>query len=60
MWADAVKRANSLDTDKVSAALSGGTYDTAIGKLTFDGKGDVKNPEYVWYVWHNGKYAEQD
>ena len=60
VWADAVKRAKSLDTDKVSAVLSGGTYDTAIGKLTFDDKGDVKNPEYVWYVWHNGKYAEKN
>jgi len=29
-----------------------------IGKLTLNEKGDVRNPEYVWYVWHNGTYAE--
>ena len=59
VWAAAATAANSLDMEKVSAKLRGGTFDTVIGKLSFDDKGDVKNPEYVWYVWHNGQYAEQ-
>jgi branched-chain amino acid transport system substrate-binding protein len=56
VWAEAAKRTNSLDTDKLADEIRGGTFDTVIGKLTFDEKGDVLNPEYVWYIWHDGKY----
>ncbi len=58
VWAEAVKRAGSFDLEKVSKAIRGNTFKTVIGELTFDEKGDVKNPEYVWYVWRNGKYSE--
>ena len=58
VWAEAVKRANSFDMEKLSDVMRGGTYKTVIGTLTFDYKGDVKDPEYVWYVWKNGKYGE--
>ena len=58
VWAEAAKRANSLKMEDLSKQIRGGTFDTVIGKLTFDNKGDVKNPEYVWYIWHNGKYSE--
>jgi branched-chain amino acid transport system substrate-binding protein len=59
VWAQAAEAAGSTDTDKVAAKLRGGTFDTVIGKLTFDDKGDVLNPEYVWYIWKDGKYAEK-
>ena len=29
-----------------------------IGKIALVKKGDVKNPEYVWFKWSNGKYAQ--
>ncbi len=59
VWAQAVAAAGSTDTDKVAAKVRGGTFDTVIGKLSIDDKGDVKNPEYVWYIWHDGQYAEK-
>jgi branched-chain amino acid transport system substrate-binding protein len=59
VWAQAATAAGSLDMEKVAAKVRGGTFDTVIGKISIDDKGDVKNPEYVWYVWHNGKYAEK-
>jgi branched-chain amino acid transport system substrate-binding protein len=59
VWAQAATAAGSTDTEKVAAKVRGGTFDTVIGTLNIDDKGDVKNPEYVWYVWHAGKYAEQ-
>ena len=59
VWADAAKRAKSLKMLALSKAIRGHTYETVIGKLSFDNKGDVKNPEYVWYVWKDGKYMEQ-
>jgi len=59
VWAEAAKKAGSIDAKKVATALRGNTYSTVIGNLSFDAKGDVKDPEYVWYVWKDGKYAER-
>lgn len=59
VWAEAAKRAKSLEMPKLSKAIRGGKFSTVIGPLEFDNKGDVKNPEYVWYIWKNGKYAEK-
>ena len=42
----------------VEQALHGGTYDTVLGPLTFDDKGDVTGAAYVMYKWDDGKYAE--
>jgi branched-chain amino acid transport system substrate-binding protein len=58
VWAEAAKQANSLETDEIAKKIRGGTFSTVIGPLTFDDKGDVLNPEYVWYVWQDGKYSE--
>ena len=59
VWAAAAKEAGSFDAEKIAAVLKAGkTLETVIGPLTFDDKGDVLNPEYVWYIWSNGKYAE--
>ncbi len=58
VWAEAVAQTKSLDTNKLEAALHGHTFNTVVGKLTFDQKGDITHPEYVWFVWHGGKYAQ--
>lgn len=55
-WAQAVAKAGSTDTDKVIAALRDGEYDTVLGKIGFDEKGDVTAPGYIFYVWQNGTY----
>jgi len=36
--------------------LQGSDYDTVLGKIGFDDKGDVTAPGYVFYVWQNGTY----
>ena len=59
VWAQAATAAGSIDMEKVAAKVRGGTFDTVIGKISIDDKGDVKNPEYVWYIWSGGKYAEK-
>jgi len=58
VFAEAAERAKSLDLDKLIKVLREGTYNTVIGPLAFDEKGDIKNPEYVMYRWSNGQYAE--
>ncbi|MCE7029182.1 branched-chain amino acid ABC transporter substrate-binding protein [Jiella avicenniae] len=55
-WADAVDKAGSTDFDPVVKALDEGTFDTVIGDLSFDDKGDVTLPGYVVYEWKDGKY----
>ena len=55
-WADAVKQAGSTDFDPVVKALNNGKFDTVIGNLSFDDKGDVTLPGYVVYEWKDGKY----
>ena len=55
VWADAANKAKSIDAAAVAAALRGGTYDSAVGTLAFDQKGDIKNPVYDIYIWKDGK-----
>ena len=58
MWAAAVTKAGSTDAAKVAETLRGGSWDTVIGKLSFDDKGDLTSSTYVWYVFKDGKYDE--
>jgi branched-chain amino acid transport system substrate-binding protein len=55
-WADAVNKSKSLETDKAIAALHAGTFETVLGPIGFDAKGDVTAPGYVFYEWKGGKY----
>jgi branched-chain amino acid transport system substrate-binding protein len=55
-WAQAVKAAGSFDTAKVEAALHAGQFQTVLGNISFDQKGDVVAPGYVIYVWKDGAY----
>jgi branched-chain amino acid transport system substrate-binding protein len=57
VWADAAKKANSIEAAKVAAALRAGTFDSAVGPLSYDQKGDIKNPVYDIYVWKDGNYS---
>lgn len=55
-WAQAAGKAGTTDSDAVIKALNSGQFDTVLGKIGFDGKGDVTAPGYVFYVWKDGKY----
>jgi branched-chain amino acid transport system substrate-binding protein len=58
VWAQAAQKANSTDPKKVAAAMHAGTWQTVLGPITFDKKGDVTVSDYVFYIWANGSYAE--
>ena len=58
VWADAVKKAGSTDPKRVAAAMHTATWPTVLGPIAFDQKGDVTVSDYVFYIWHNGSYAE--
>ena len=55
---EGIKRAGSDDPVKVAAALENGQpVETVLGPVTFDAKGDVKDPHFDINQWHDGKYA---
>jgi branched-chain amino acid transport system substrate-binding protein len=48
----AAEAAKSLDPKKVAAQISSGQkYNTVIGELSYDKKGDVTRLDYVMYTW---------
>jgi branched-chain amino acid transport system substrate-binding protein len=57
-WAQAVTKAGTTDPKKVAATLHTGTWNTVLGPISHDKKGDVTVSDYVFYIWHNGNYAE--
>jgi branched-chain amino acid transport system substrate-binding protein len=57
-WAQAVEQAGTLDYEAVIEALHAHEFDTVLGRIRFDDKGDVRGFEpFVWYVWRDGDYA---
>ena len=56
VYAQALQKAGSLKYADVQKALSGGTFNTVIGTVEFDAKGDPKNPGFVVYKWQGGQY----
>ena len=60
-WAQAVERAGSIDAADVADALRQQRFDTVLGKVGFDAKGDVTGYDpFAWYVWTDGKYVPKD
>jgi branched-chain amino acid transport system substrate-binding protein len=57
-WAQAVQRAGTFETKAVADALRAGEFETVLGRIGFDDKGDVTGYEpFVWYAWKDGRYA---
>jgi branched-chain amino acid transport system substrate-binding protein len=58
VFAEAAKRANGTALNGLVSNMHGRSFDTVIGRLTYDNKGDLTQPNYVFYIWKDGKYAE--
>jgi branched-chain amino acid transport system substrate-binding protein len=58
VWAQAVEAAGSLDFAAVTQAMHSRQFDTVLGRIGFDTKGDVTGFEpWQWYVWQaDGTY----
>ena len=59
VWAQAVEAAGSLDLDAVIEVMHSRQFDTVLGQIGFDAKGDVTGFEpWGWYVWQaDGTYV---
>jgi branched-chain amino acid transport system substrate-binding protein len=56
-WAEAAEKAGSLDLEAMIASLRQHQFDTVLGPIDFDDKGDLTVQNPVWYVWRDGTYA---
>ena len=58
-WAAAAAKVSDLDPRRVAEVLKAkGPWETVLGPISFDHKGDVTVPDYVFYIWKNGTYSE--
>lgn len=59
IWADAVRKANTADPKRVAAVLKAqGPWNSVLGPISFDAKGDVTVADYVFYIWRAGHYGQ--
>jgi branched-chain amino acid transport system substrate-binding protein len=57
-WAQAVEKAGTFETEAVAGEMRSGEFDTVLGTIGFDDKGDVTGYDtFVWYKWQGGDYA---
>jgi branched-chain amino acid transport system substrate-binding protein len=56
-WTQAATRAGSTEPKAIIAALRAGEFDTILGRISFDQKGDVRQPGFEWFIWRGGKYV---
>lgn len=55
IWGQAVVANNSTAMDKVSPALKNGKFDSVLGKVSFDVRGDISAPGFVIYAFNRGE-----
>ncbi|HQS08647.1 MAG TPA: branched-chain amino acid ABC transporter substrate-binding protein [Xanthobacteraceae bacterium] len=55
----AAEATKSTDPKKLADYMhSGATFQTVLGPLSFDKKGDITKKDYVVYIWKDGAYSE--
>lgn len=57
VWAQAVERAGTTELAAVAAMLRRGRFETVLGPVAFDGKGDLEEATWQWKVWTDGDHA---
>jgi branched-chain amino acid transport system substrate-binding protein len=61
VWAQAAEKAGTLEVDAVSKVLRNEEFDTVLGRIGFDEKGDVTGYQpFVWYIWKGDIYVPVD
>ncbi|KAA5611054.1 branched-chain amino acid ABC transporter substrate-binding protein [Rhodovastum atsumiense] len=59
IWAEAAQKAGTTDPKKVAAVLkANGPWESVLGKIAYNKKGDPVESDYVVYRWHAGSYGE--
>jgi branched-chain amino acid transport system substrate-binding protein len=53
--AQGLEKAGAATPAKLTTALRANAFDTVVGEIRFDAKGDTVNPAYALYEWKDGK-----
>ncbi len=53
----AIQKAGTTDPDKVTAIMKSTPFDTTLGTIEFDSKGDLKQPGFVVWTVKDGKFT---
>ena len=51
------ERARTFEPASVALMLRRGRFDTVLGRVAFDGKGDLEGAAWQWKVWTDGAYV---
>ena len=57
VWAQAVERARTFEPARVAQMLRRGRFESVLGRVAFDAKGDLKGAAWQWKVWTDGTYV---
>lgn len=60
VFAEAARAAGSVASPKLLPAMRGRRFDTVLGPVEFDGKGDPTTAAYRLYEWRDGRYEMLD
>jgi branched-chain amino acid transport system substrate-binding protein len=55
-FAMAAQRAETFDAQALAKALRAGSFDTVMGSVTFDEKGDLRQQVFSWYRFRAGNF----
>ena len=58
VWAAAANEAKTTEATKVAEVIRSKRWDTVIGNIGFDAKGDLTENTYVWFEYQGGNYAQ--
>ena len=59
IWSQAATKAGTTDPKKVAETIRAGTWNTVLGPISYDKKGDITALDYVIYIWKgDGTYSE--
>jgi branched-chain amino acid transport system substrate-binding protein len=56
VWAQAAEKAGSLELEPMIASLRQHQFDSVLGPIDFDEKGDLAVQNPVWWIWRGGTY----
>lgn len=60
-WIQAAEATGSTDSARIAEWLrAGNRVQTVVGPMSFDAKGDLREPLFAWFRWSKGRYAEVD
>jgi branched-chain amino acid transport system substrate-binding protein len=57
VWAQAVERARTFESAAVERMLRRARFDTVLGRVNFDSKGDLEGAAWQWKTWIDGDYV---